>query len=200
MQYEPLPRKPWAVQQPRPAFLHWCAGAILLVCMGTGWTAGWILHHQRLALHATPVGLRCHVYLPATVRGWNTLLAECDGRPVAIGAPQPQSQPQPNPAGSAAGSAERNRAADWEVYAKDMQAIRGVLSSEPAPTPAWVVLTALLLLPALLGGLVILFRGLFRELRAFRRPVPAAPSLPGAVAIGDQSLAPGIGPAVGQPL
>jgi len=107
------------------------------------------------------------------VGGWNTVLAECDGRPVAIGASTE----------THSSATSRSLALDSEEYARDLQAIRSVLKSAPAPTPKLAFLGAVLLLVGVIAGLVFLLRGLLRDLPRIkpRRPVQAA--LPVATAL-----------------
>lgn len=74
--------------------------------------------------------LRCQVRLPMQPRGWDTVLARCDGRPVFIGA---RGRPPPAPGTDAA------------QYARDMQVIVQALS-RPAPAfPAWLAVLGALL-------------------------------------------------------
>ena len=77
-----------------------------------------------------PAALRCTVRLPMDPRGWNTVLARCDGRPVAIGAP---------------GGSPYVPGTDAVQYAEDMQVITAALSRPPPGFPLWLgVLSALL--------------------------------------------------------
>jgi hypothetical protein len=77
-----------------------------------------------------PPALRCTVRLPMEPKGWNTVLARCDGRPIAIGAP---------------GGTPIAPGASASQYAKDMQVITAALSRPPPGFPLWLsVLSALL--------------------------------------------------------
>lgn len=77
-----------------------------------------------------PPALRCTVRLPMEPKGWNTVLARCDGRPVAIGAP---------------GGSTIMPGGNASQYANDMQVIAQALSRPPPGLPPWLsVLGALL--------------------------------------------------------
>ncbi|MFI4980203.1 MAG: hypothetical protein ACHQIO_07635, partial [Nevskiales bacterium] len=88
--------------------------------------------------------------------------------PVAIGPPEPVQ------------STRTGLGHEAEEYVQDLQAIRSVLGSKPAPTPAWVSLLAMLLGVALVVGLARLGRDAYQRLSRFklRRPPqpPAAPT------------------------
>jgi hypothetical protein len=104
----------------------------------------------------SPPGLRCQVRLPMEPKGWNTVLARCDGSAVAIGLP----------GGSAI--VPGTRAAQ---YASDMQVIVQALS-RPAPGfPAWLaVLCALLGAGALYASINSVARHLPRRAVPAERP------------------------------
>ncbi len=73
-------------------------------------------------------GLRCTVRLPMNPQGWDTVLARCDGRPVAIG---------DHTAYRVGGDAAQ--------YAQDMQVIVTALSRPPPGFPLWLKVLAALL-------------------------------------------------------
>jgi hypothetical protein len=103
----------------------------------------------------TPPALRCTVRLPMEPKGWDTVLARCDGRPVAIGAP---------------GAAPAMPGAEAAQYASDMQVITAALSRPPPRFPLWLgVLGALLGAGALYASLKNLARQLPRLGRHGRR-------------------------------
>jgi hypothetical protein len=91
---------------------------------------------------AAPEPLRCEVRLPMHPQGWNTVLAECDGRPIAVGTLSVR----------ATNFAEA-RITGTAQYADDMQQIYAVLSSPAATTPWWVLALAALVGT---GGLTLL--------------------------------------------
>lgn len=70
-----------------------------------------------------PPALRCTVRLPMEPKGWDTVLARCDGRAIAIGAPGGS---RIAPGGNAA------------QYANDMQVITAALSRPPPGMPVWL--------------------------------------------------------------
>ena len=157
MQPTPLLRKPvTAGFSARDGVRGSCRFA-LLTCVG------WIFH----AYAAGDAGIRCHVHLPSVVGGWNTVLAECDGSPVAIGPPTPTHFVVTAPGHGS------------EEYVQDLQAIRSVLGAKPTPTPAWVQLLATLLGIALIVGLVRVGRDAYRRLSRIKlRRLPQGPIAP----------------------
>lgn len=157
MQATPLPRKPVIAGFSVQDGVRGSCRVVLLICMG------WIFH----ANAAGDAGIRCHVHLPAVVGGWNTVLAECDGSPVAIGPPTPTHFVVTAPGHGS------------EEYVQDLQAIRSVLGAKPTPTPAWVQLLATLLGIALIVGLVRVGRDAYRRLSRIKlRRLPQGPIAP----------------------
>ena len=157
MQHIPLPRKPVTAGFSAQDGVRWSCRLVLLICVG------WISH----AYAAGDAGVRCHVHLPSVVGGWNTVLAECDGSPVSIGPPTPVHDVMMAPGHGS------------EQYVQDLQAIRSVLGSKPTPTPAWVMLLAMLLGIALIVGLVRVGRDAYRRLSRIKlRRLPQAPIAP----------------------
>ena len=109
-----------------------------------------------------PQALRCEVRLPMHPQGWNTVLAECDGRPVAIGA---QSLHATNFAEARIRGAAQ--------YADDMQQIYSALSAPPPPTPWWALTLAALLGAGVLSAVGASLSGpVQRLLRAAPRGLP----------------------------
>lgn len=176
MHYEPLMQLIGVVGRNR--YTRWCFCGLVLMALGVTWS----LRTSHAHAQASAGVARCHVSLPMTVGGWNTLLAECDGQPVTIG-PPPEVPVAEVTRTSMMSSAE---------YARDMQAIRYVLSSRPPPIPTWVPIVATLLGLAFIGGLAYVFRGLLRLLSNIEGWRRARPSV--------QAFVPGGGDALGDAL
>jgi hypothetical protein len=116
-----------------------------------------------MPLDAVPAGssppvLRCQVRLPMEPKGWDTVLARCDGRAVAIGVPGRD----PYAPGTKAAQ-----------YARDMQVIVKALSRPPPGVPTWLAVLGTLMGA---GALYASIKAVLRHLP--RRAVPATPPPP----------------------
>jgi hypothetical protein len=148
MRHEPLLRVLRAAEGYRRGSWRICGAVVLL-----GFFVGWFANFCHVVVRtAADEGLRCYAHLPVVSGDWNTMLAQCDGRPVAIGA-SPQRFDADTRLNFTANSAE---------YAYDMQAIRAVLVSAPPPIPKWALVAAALMALTFVAGLMFLFRGLWR--------------------------------------